>query len=107
MSVASLANRRVTIQRATSSKDAGGGDVKTWADQFRVRLRIQPLSGADRIRHSRPEAAVTHKAYADGSPDIRAGDCFTVDGHTLYVRLVRDVDRLGRYTILECEQGDD
>ena len=107
MSVASLSNRTVQFERATITRDATGGRIQTWADSVRVKCRIQPLSGADVIRHSKEDMSVTHKAYTSGTPDIQPGDKFTLGSRTLFVQAVRDIDMLGRYTTLECEERDD
>jgi SPP1 family predicted phage head-tail adaptor len=106
MSIASLANRTVTVERATVSSGSFGGVAETWAPVCRVTLRVQPLSGADVIRHSKDDMTVTHKCYTPGTPDIQAGDRFEIDGKTLLVRAVRNIDQLDKFLTLECEERD-
>lgn len=106
MSVATLSNVTVQFERATTTYDAGGGPIQTWVDAARVKCRVQPLSGADVIRHSKEDMTITHKVYTPGAPDIRPGDKFTYKSRTLWVRAVRDIDWAGKFLTLECEQRD-
>ncbi len=50
---AGILRHRVTIQRATSTKDALGGDVLTWATLATVWAEVRPLSGREAIEAGR------------------------------------------------------
>ena len=102
MSVATLCNRVYTIERKTIAPDAIGSPVDTYTDHLRIGLRVQPLSGAERIRHSKPDAEITHKVYAPGTPDIQHGDRIRVGNRFIYVHAVRNIDEQDRFLTIEC-----
>ena len=106
MSVATLANRTVTVYRPTDSVDAIGAPKEVYAFHLRTRGRSQPLSGADAVRLGKPESTVMHKLYIAGTPDIKARDRITIGSLILYVVIVRDIDLAGKFTTIECEQRD-
>lgn len=112
MSVASLANRTIIVERATVTRDAMGGRTPTWATHLRLPARVQPLSAGEAIRSSREDARVTHRAYVPGTPDITTKDRIRVEGSTpstsaLYVQGVRDVDHAGVYLTIDLEERHD
>ncbi len=102
MSVASLANTSIVVQRPTVAASAAQGE--TLATVFTGKARIQPLSGAEINRYSRDLSSVTAKAYVAGTPDIKADDIMTAGSDTYLVKAVRDIDLLGRFTTIELEE---
>ena len=107
MSVATLSVTTITVSRPTITVDSFGGQLRKWATVLTTKARVQPLSGADRVRHERLEEIITHKVYVSGTPDIRDQDRITAGSLTLYVRSVRDIDLVGSFLTIECEQRDD
>lgn len=111
MSVATLANTKITVQRRTVTKDAGGGITRSWSNHLRIKARVQPLSSSDMIRHSKDDARVTHKVYVPGTPDIRTADRIQTarvpTGHSLYVQGVRNIDLADEFLTIEAEERDD
>lgn len=109
MSVATLANTTITIERPANTLTKGA-ITQSFAQVLRVRARVQPLSSEDRIKHSREESQVTHKVYVSGTPDIRAGDRIpivrTAGTRYLYIHGARDIDEAGVFLTLECEERD-
>lgn len=54
-------NKKITIQRATATRDAAGAEVRTWATLQYAWAAIEPLSGREtEIAHA-IEATRTHK----------------------------------------------
>lgn len=106
MSVASLANRTVVVERYAATQDNWGSPARAFTFHLRSSGRLQPLSGADIIRHSKDEMRVTHKLYVSGTPDIEAGDRLTVNKKTLYVQTVRNIDEADKFLTIECEERD-
>ena len=113
MSVATLANLAVTVERATVTKDAMGGQIKTWAPVLRTKCRLQPLSASESIRHSKDESVVTHKAYFPGTPNIQPGDRIPITAKPiatetdyLYVTGVRNINYLDQFLTVELEKRD-
>lgn len=106
MSIASLANKQLAIERRTTTQDAWGSPSQSWAMIERVAGRVQPLSGNDAMIHGRPDLRLTHRAYFDGTPDIRSGDRLNMDGTILYVVGLRNLDQLNRMLVVDLEERD-
>ena len=119
MSVATLSNTSVDVERPVEALDAWGGKTRSaWLSVANYMMRVQPLSGREIINNSREEMRVTHMAYVAGKPDIRPGDRLkplgTVagtdkwdSGRSLYVQAVRNVDLLNSFLTIECEERED
>lgn len=106
MSLASLANQTATVERLTTTTDSWGGPVRAWSAVTTAKCRVQPVTGVDSIVQARPDLRISHRVYFPGSPDVQAGDRLKVDGLTLYVEVVRDIDRLRRLLTVDCEERD-
>jgi head-tail adaptor len=109
MSVATLSNRTVSVERATITQDASGGQVKAWAKVGRYKMRLQPRRGDDAIRHGKDESENLWIGYVSGSPDIRAGDRFPNPDDAsryLYVNSRQDSNMLAHHLRLELEERD-
>jgi SPP1 family predicted phage head-tail adaptor len=103
VSIVSLAIHTITIERATVTHDALGGEVETWAATGTVSARVQPLSGRETLAYSRETETITHKTYVPGAHDILAKDRFTFRNRTYIIRAVRNTDELDHHMVLECE----
>lgn len=113
MSVASLSITQITVQRRTITKDGWGGQTNVWTRHLDMSARVQPLSAEDRaLLQQREGQVVTHRVYVSGTPDIAAEDRIKVpgkvpDARSLYVHGVRDIDLLGRFLTIDCEERHD
>lgn len=119
MSVATLSNTSVQVQRPTETVDAWGGKTRSaWSTEQTLKMRVQPLSGSEIRLHSREEMRVTHKVYVSGKPDIRDTDRLKPTGsvggtdkwdsnRSLYVQAVRNIDLVNSFLTLECEERED
>ncbi len=107
MSVASLANTVVTIQRRSLTLDATGGNVEAWTTLRRLRGRVQPLSGAEQALYSRDQEQVNGKAYFPGVVDITSADRLSFRGKIASVVNVRNPDEMDRYTVVEFRYQED
>lgn len=54
-------NRRITIQRATVTIDALGGEAKAWADLATIWAAVKPISDGERWRAQEVAASATHR----------------------------------------------
>lgn len=102
MSVATLANKTVVVERRTYNYDLAGGRTYSWELVATVKARVQPLSSSEALRHSSDDSRVSHKVYVPGNPDITAGDRLIVDDYVLHVTGVRDIDLVGRFVTIEA-----
>lgn len=109
MSVATLANTMVTVQRRSNSTDASGGVVQTWTAHLNLRARVQPLSAFESARFGSDTETITHKVYFPGVPDIKHSDRLQYTDRlgrlrTLEIRGVRNTDELDVFTTVEAEE---
>lgn len=111
MSITALAKTTVQHERGTTTRDATGGQIITWAAMGNLRGSVQPLSGSERVEAGRTGAFITHKVYFPGTPDIQSIDRLVVPGlgagRSLYVQFPRVPVLDGRLTTVECEERDD
>ena len=112
MTIATLCNRTVDIERATLTRDAQGGRVETWAVHLPAQpIRIQPRSASERAIGGNPtNEAVTHKGYMPGWRDVKAKDRLTGrhpqsgEAEVFIVRGEHMTDHDGRLHVLELEE---
>lgn len=66
---------RVSIQKATETRDAAGGVIQSWATVAKRWASIQPATGKERIEADQVESRITHKItmrhYTNLSPEYR------------------------------------
>lgn len=77
MSLVAMCRSQITLKRPTHSKDASGGDVKTFAavsGYSGVACDIQPASGRVRDQYMQKQLNVTHTVYFPVDTPVRAGD---------------------------------
>lgn len=109
MSVGTLVNKGIVIQRKTAgtSDGMGGRSGVTWTDWVSdISARIQPMTGDEQNLYDKTVAIVTHNIYIlpiSGS-DISAKTCRLVYGTKIYnIHSVINFDELDSYLLLECE----
>ena len=64
---------RVTLQRATESRDSFGQVVKTWADVATVWARVEALSGREYLEAQSLQRQVTTRMTIRWRSDVDAG----------------------------------
>jgi SPP1 family predicted phage head-tail adaptor len=113
MSQAMELNRRVTIQEATNSKDASGGNVKAWANvasigaNGTVWARVKNLSGNERritthggeVAEARTEFKIRYAAGIDETMRVSYG------GKVYNIKHVNDLNDGHRWIFLTCDTG--
>lgn len=99
-------DRVVTIQQYTPSRDAAGGEIKSWADVATVRAEKRDLSGRELVQANREDLSETFTTWiiryrSDVTPKMRL-----VDGTTNYDIL--NLSEIGRKWGLElqCKRSD-
>lgn len=104
MSVATLANINVTVQRASSARGEWGTLEPVWSTHLRLRMRVQPLSSEEVILYSRDTVTITHKAYVNGTPDITEKDRLKIGSVIYKIKGVRNIDLADSFLTLELEE---
>ncbi len=101
MSIGSLCNKSVVVQRSAVAVSAAGAYEqifeawKTWS------VRIQPLSATELEKLGREGTDIGIKIY--GVPiGVQEPDRIIYDGRTFEILGVRDIDELGRLSTVDC-----
>jgi SPP1 family predicted phage head-tail adaptor len=89
LAIAGGLDERITLQRATWTKDRHGAAVATWSDyRIGLRARLQPLEGAMGLEHERPATRVRYRVYLaepvtvdEDHRIIRNGTVYTIVGY--------------------------
>jgi head-tail adaptor len=102
MSIARLANTSGGWYRTTYQPDGDGASV---ALQGTLLARVQPVSGSERQQYATEVGVITHRVYIADTPAIESSDLIRLpDGTDLIVRIVRDIDLLGRFVTIDAEE---
>lgn len=82
MSLTSMLRSTCTLERKSTSKDASGGMVNTFAavsGYSGISCDVQTASGTTQQRYMQEKTIVTHTIYFDQDVPAKAGDRFTND----------------------------
>ena len=105
--VASFANHTVTISRPTSSRDATGFDVPSYASVATLfPCRIHELTGNEALRYGRQVGQRVFIGSFEPGADLTPKDRVVWSGGTLEVKAVRRVyftDSIGTESHVEAE----
>ncbi len=77
MSLSSLLNKSVTVQRPSITQDASAGSVRSFqdlADASEVPAAIQPISYRERMQFGGRQLFITHVVYFDQDYGVKRGD---------------------------------
>jgi SPP1 family predicted phage head-tail adaptor len=106
MSLSSLCDKTVTIQRISTSTDNWGGVTESYAGAGSAKARVRPVSGNDAIVASKPDLRISHIFYFATNPTVQSGDRFLYDSRYFYVKNIRDIDEQNRLLTVDCEERD-
>lgn len=105
MSLKSLMNTSVDVQRPTKTRGTEGGQSASWPTTYAgLRCRIQPLSAREAVLYGRETEQVTHRMYIDASVIIGIQDRVIYSSRTFFVVGVRDTDEQGRLKVVELRE---
>lgn len=92
-------------QRATVSKDSGGGEILTWADNLTgVKGRFNAMGGLEYIGKGRIVTDGKSKFYTAPNQDITQKDRLIYNARTFDIVNITDFDELGIYVRLEMDE---
>ena len=101
MSIESLADKTVTIQRASMDLMPSGAYEETFGEPVAWKARIQPLTASELIKLGREATEVGIKLYGI-PPMIQEPDRVIYGDRTFRVIGVRDIDEQGRLATVDC-----
>jgi SPP1 family predicted phage head-tail adaptor len=88
---------RLTLEKAATAADGGGGQQVTWNPVAAVWGEIVPLKAEEAAAGEGVATRVTHRILIRRRGDVVGGDRFRLDGRTFLVRAVHDPAEDGRF----------
>lgn len=97
-------NKRLTIQRQSTTQDSVGQLVDTWTSTATVWGSIKPVSGRNYFTASGERAEVTHTIAIRHGVTVAVRDRITHGSRTFRIRSVINADESHRYLHLMCTE---
>jgi SPP1 family predicted phage head-tail adaptor len=97
--------QRVTLQQPNDVPDGAGGFTRSWSDLASVWARIEPLSGAERLRAVQLESAVSHRVTLRYREGVSASLRLKFGARVFNIRAVINLEERKDYLDLLCEEG--
>jgi len=97
-------DKRIRIERMTTSRDPSGEDIETWTTQWVRWARIKPLTGSERYLAHQFQPELQFKVeirYTDG---LRARDRINFKGRYLDILSVVDPGEAHDEMVLMCSE---
>jgi SPP1 family predicted phage head-tail adaptor len=86
-------DRRITVERATTTTDAYGGEVATWVPLGTVWAAVEPISDGERFRAAEVAAQVTTRFRIRWGLGVTVEDRVVYDGRTYGIVGVKEIGR--------------
>lgn len=94
----------VTFERET--RTAGSlGSVIAWPTIYSTRAFVKPVSGSERYRADRLEAATQVRIYIRYRADLTTSDRVTYKGKQLQIRAIINIEERDRWLEIFAEDG--
>ena len=95
----------VVFERETRTPDGAGGSTITWSTQYATRAYVKPVSGTERYRAGRLEAAQQVRIFIRYTDKIKTSDRVTYKGEALQVRAIINLEERDRWLEVYAESG--
>ena len=99
-------DRRITIQQATVTRGAGGGETRTWANLATVWANVRPMSGRE-FTAGQQLGEVTTTFQIRYRSDVVEKMRVSYDSKTYNIRAVLPSEDRKRFITLACTEGTD
>lgn len=86
-------DRRITIQRFTTTKNAFNEDVEAWTDVRTVWAEAKPYRGSERFAAAEVAGSAVTTFVMRHWPDLTPKDRISYDGKTWDIHHVREIGR--------------
>lgn len=90
-------DRRLTLQRFTSTQDPGSGEnIETWGDIATVWASVNPVSDVERVKAAEVSAEITTRfriRYDSSWSDLNPRDRLVFEGRTFDIWGVKELQR--------------
>ena len=101
MSIDSLCDKTITVERSNTSVSASGAYEETFGIWKTVKARIQPLRADELVKLGRQATDIGIRLYCVPC-GIQEPDRIVYSGRTFEVLGVRDIDEQGRLMTVDC-----
>ena len=105
-------DKRITIQRRSSTKDSYGQEIDSWTTIAQVWAQVKPMGGRERMRNTAMvvESILTHTVtvrYSDTlMPPLEADAWRILYGSRIFnISTSRDVEEDKRFIEFDCTEG--
>jgi SPP1 family predicted phage head-tail adaptor len=82
----------ITFQKKRLERDGGGSHVEKWDGWAPDRVRVLPISAAERIRSHKEEVKVTHLVEGRYRTDVDESMRISYNGRTLDIKWIINVE---------------
>lgn len=96
---------RVKVERATNTRDAGGGLSQAFNAVATIYANIKPKSANSRYREGMLQEKVTHEITIRYMKNIDTNSRITYGTRSFAVNGIINVDERDRFLTLLCEEG--
>lgn len=105
-------DKRITIQRRSSTKDSYGQEIDSWTTIAQVWAQVKPMGGRERMRTAAMvvESILTHTVtvrYSDSLMPPLEADAWRIlyGSRILNISSSRDVEEDKRFIEFDCTEG--
>jgi len=95
---------RLTIEKATRTRDAHGGETMTWRRVANRWGSIEPLSGREQLQAQQAQSRMTHRVTMRHMESMTPHHRIKARGRTFNVHEVGNVEERDRMTVCLCEE---
>lgn len=105
MSIERLYNQSATVYRATGTRDAIGGNTRTFvASGSAFRCRVRQLSATERQMSGGRGVALTHRLYCSAAVDVTEADEIHIGVIIYRVESVNNVDAANHHLEVDMSE---
>ena len=102
-------DRRITLQRASTTKNGFNEDVEAWGDIATVWASATPVSDAERVRAQQVGAVISMRfqiRFSTAVADLSPTDRLTYNGKTYNITAVKELGRREGLEITAATRSD-
>ena len=102
-------DRRITLQRASTTKNGFNEDVEAWGDIATVWASATPVSDAERVRAQQVGAVISMRfqiRFSTAVADLSPTDRLTYNGKTYNITAVKELGRRQGLEITAATRSD-
>lgn len=102
-------DRRITLQRATITRDEYNAEVSTWADLVTVWASYEPIRDGERFRAGERASELSARfqiRYSSQVSGVTSEDRLQFDGRTYEIEHVKEIGRREGLELTTVARGD-